>query len=63
MHYAKWSTEYQRRTVEIMGRIHGVAGAYMAHEEFWAESDPKKRDYLVPEVGVEPTCSVKSAGF
>ncbi len=59
-HYAKWSVEYQRRTVDIMSRIHGTS---TAHKELSVPSASKEMGYLVPEVGVEPTCSVKSAGF
>jgi site-specific recombinase XerD len=61
-HYLKWSPEYQRRTVEIMARVHG-SGTYRAHEENQPVSDSKKKGYLVLEEGVEPSYPVKDAGF
>jgi hypothetical protein len=59
-HYAKWSPLYQRRTIEIMSRIHGT---HPAREDFHGVSNASKRDYLVLEEGVEPSCPVKGAGF
>jgi site-specific recombinase XerD len=59
-HYAKWSTEYQRRTEAIMGRVHGT---YTARENFASISPAYTADTLVLEVGVEPTCPMKGAGF
>ena len=59
-HYAKWSPEYQRRTVEIMRRIHGTP---TARDGMLTLNAGNKRDYLVLEEGVEPSCPVKGAGF
>jgi hypothetical protein len=59
-HYAKWSPAYHRRTVEIMNRVHCT---YTAHGSFQFVSDSSKRDYLVLEEGVEPSCPAKGAGF
>jgi site-specific recombinase XerD len=49
-HYAKWSPEYQRRTVEILGR---VLGTYTARGNFAPISPALSTDRLVLEVGVE----------
>jgi site-specific recombinase XerD len=54
-HYAKWSPEYQRRTVEIMRRVHGVSGTCTAREDFSPLIHSNIGTYLVPKVGVEPT--------
>jgi site-specific recombinase XerD len=63
-HYAKWSGDYQRRTLELLERIHGRGtDTPWTREEFKAANSLKSIDPLVLEVGVEPTCSVKSAGF
>ncbi|HUJ93602.1 MAG TPA: tyrosine-type recombinase/integrase [Candidatus Bathyarchaeia archaeon] len=51
-HYAKWSTEYQRRTTDIMSRVHGT---YTAREDFRSASPATATDTLVPEEGVEPS--------
>ena len=59
-HYAKWSTEYQRRTMDIMSRVHGT---YTAREDFRFASPLNTRDMLVLEEGVEPSWPVKAAGF
>ena len=59
-HYAKWSTEYQRRTVDIMSRVHGT---YTAREDFRFANPLNATDMLVLEEGVEPSCPVKGAGF
>jgi len=59
-HYAKWSPEYQRRTVDLLSRVHGTSAA---REEFESASSLFSTGRLVLEVGVEPTCPVKGAGF
>jgi hypothetical protein len=51
-HYAKWPTDYQRRTVEVLGRVHGF-GTYPARENFAPASPSNSVDYLVLEVGGE----------
>jgi len=51
-HYAKWSTEYQRRTMDIMSRVHGT---YTAREDFRFASPLTATDMLVLEEGVEPS--------
>jgi len=51
-HYAKWSTEYQRRTTEIMSRVHGTS---TAREDFRLASLVNATDILVLEEGVEPS--------
>ena len=65
-YYAKRSPEYQQRTVDLMRRVHGTAifsGTYSARDDFSSVNEAKKRDYLVLEEGVEPSCPVKGAGF
>jgi hypothetical protein len=59
-HYAKWSTEYQRRTMDIMSRVHGT---YTAREDFRFANPLNATDMLVLEEGVEPSWPVKAAGF
>ncbi len=59
-YYAKWSVAYQARTVEIMRRVHGTS---VAHAENEFGSPLFSADRMVLEVGVEPTCPVKGAGF
>ena len=59
-HYAKWSPEYQRRTVDLMTRVHGT---YTAREDFSTVTNSDKKSYLVLEEGVEPSYPVKDAGF
>jgi len=59
-HYAKWSSEYQRRTVDVMRRVHGT---YTAREKFDDVSSLIARDTLVPGVGLEPTLPLPEKGF
>jgi site-specific recombinase XerD len=51
-HYAKWSPGYQRRTVDIMNRVHGT---YTAREEFGFVNPVQSVDPMVLEEGVEPS--------
>ena len=65
-HYAKWSPAYQRRTVDLFQRIHGMpvdSGTPLAHEKNAPASALIGIDPLVLEEGVEPSCPVKGAGF
>jgi len=59
-HYNKWSVETQARTVEVLRRVHGTI---LAHEKNQPANPLFSVTKMVLEVGVEPTCSVKSAGF
>lgn len=59
-HYAKFNPERQRRTTELLKRIHATP---LRHEENEAISSLLSVPNLVLEVGVEPTCPVKGAGF
>jgi hypothetical protein len=63
-HYAKWSGDYQRRTLDLLTRIHG-AGLVTprTQQDFEAATPEFTIDPRVLEVGVEPTCPVKGAGF
>ncbi|MBL8215825.1 MAG: tyrosine-type recombinase/integrase [Bryobacterales bacterium] len=51
-HYAKWSADYQHRTVQLLGRIHGTVPT---QRETTPISPLFREDKLVLEVGVEPT--------
>ena len=59
-HYAKWSSEYQRRTIDIMGRVHGT---YTAREKNAPITPLIARDAMVPGVGLEPTLPLPEKGF
>lgn len=55
-HYAKWSTAYQTRTLELLERVHGKAsGTSVTRGENVAISPLDGTSKLVLEVGVEPT--------
>ena len=59
-HYAKWSGDYQRRTMELLTRIHGTP---LARQEFEDINPLYSAHRLVLEEGVEPSYPVKDAGF
>ena len=59
-HYAKWSSDYQHRTVTLLAKIHGTQ---TAHEDFRDVKPLESIVRMVPEVGLEPTRPVKCAGF
>ena len=59
-YYAKWSVAYQNRTVEILRRVHGT---FAAHTENLPVNTMFSEFKMVPEVGLEPTRTVKCAGF
>ncbi len=59
-HYAKWPPEYQRRTVDILSRVHAT---YTARENFELVSFLDTTDRLVPGVGLEPTLPLPEKGF
>jgi hypothetical protein len=59
-HYAKRSTEYQRRTEATMTRVHGT---YAARENFASRSPTYTTDTLVLEVGVEPLMASEGRGL
>ena len=48
-HYAKWSTAYQQRTVELFRKIHGT---YTAHEKNAPLTNVFSVDSVVPGVGL-----------
>ena len=55
-HYAKWSRDYQNRTLELFRRIHSTnLDTPWTREDFSDASLLKSTDKLVLEVGVEPT--------
>lgn len=55
-HYAKWSPDYQRRTIAVLSKVHGEPfGTPVAREPEVPASLLKSGDKLVLEVGVEPT--------
>jgi hypothetical protein len=62
-YYLKWSPAYQARTVEIMAAIHGGLGTPRAQTKNSETTDVVSIPYGMLEVGVEPTCPVKGAGF
>jgi hypothetical protein len=49
-HYAKWSADYQHRTVEVFRRIHGTS---MSHDKNTPRSAVDSAFMLVPGVGLE----------
>ena len=53
----------QARTVEIMVAIHGGVGTPWAHDKNSDTTDVVSVPNGMLEVGVEPTCPVKGAGF
>ncbi len=55
-HYAKWSTDYQHRTVSIIRLVHGTPAA---HEENSGASPLVSTVFLVPGVGIEPTLTLR----
>jgi integrase/recombinase XerC len=57
---AKWPPEYQRRTVDIMSRVHRT---YTAHENIGRVSPVNTGDRVVPGVGLEPTLPLPEKGF
>jgi site-specific recombinase XerD len=59
-HYAKWSGDYQRRTLELLTRIHGTP---LARREFEDVNPLYPIHTMVLEEGVEPSYPVKDAGF
>ena len=63
-HYAKWSGDYQRRTLDLLTRIHGAPlGTPRTREDFRPVSSLFGIDNVVLEEGVEPSYPVKDAGF
>ena len=62
-YYAKWSPAYQARTREILGRVHGILARVRHTEGIEAVNGLFPGTYGMLEVGVEPTCPVKGAGF
>jgi hypothetical protein len=64
-HYAKWSTAYQTRTLELLERIHGepAVGTPLVHFKNKQINPLESKVRMVLEVGVEPTCQVNGAGF
>jgi len=55
-HYAKWSTAYQTRTLELLERIHGKAtGTKLVHEKILPGSASESEFRMVLEEGVEPS--------
>ena len=58
--WEKLSVAYQSRTLEIMQGIHDTPAAQTKNE---FAGPLLSADRLVLEVGVEPTCPVKGAGF
>jgi site-specific recombinase XerD len=63
-HYAKWSREYQSRTIELFRRIHGSnLDTPRTREEFSGASLLKSVVTLVPGVGIEPTLPLPGKGF
>ena len=59
-HYAKWSADYQHRTIEVFSRIHGTS---MAHDKNTPRSAVESAFMLVPGVGLEPTLPLPEKGF
>lgn len=59
-HYAKWSSDYQRRTVALLRRVHGTP---LAHGNSEAISSLDSGFMVVLEEGVEPSYRVNDAGF
>jgi site-specific recombinase XerD len=59
-HYLKWTAAYQARTAEILSRVHGTPVARVQKAGVTPEFSI---DGVVPEVGLEPTRTVKCAGF
>ena len=59
-HYAKWSADYQARTIEIMRRVHGTPAARNQNASASTVFSVFK---VVAEEGVEPSRPVKNAGF
>ena len=54
-HYAKWSADYQHRTVELMRRVHGAsAGTPLAHEKKQGVSPVFPSFEVVAREGLEP---------
>lgn len=51
-HYAKWSSDYQNRTVDLLRRVHGTP---LAHRKIAPKTPLCATDPVVLEVGVEPT--------
>ena len=63
-HYLKWSVAYQTRTLELLERVHGKpSGTSVARGKNQGGSRLDAVPKMVLEVGVEPTCPVKGAGF
>jgi integrase len=63
-HYSKHSVARQKTIVDALASVHGpVTGTFVAREENDNISSAFSRFPLVLEVGVEPTCPVKDAGF
>ena len=59
-HYAKGSTGYQARTIEVLNRVHDTP---LAHGENDATSPVFSKLKLVPGVGLEPTLPLPEKGF
>jgi hypothetical protein len=63
-HYAKWSRDYQSRTVELFRRIHGSGlDTPRTREEISETRLVNTAVSLVPGVGLEPTLSLRKKGF
>jgi hypothetical protein len=59
-HYAKWSRNYQRRTIEVSRRIHGR----QRHTAKSTQQVLKKSVFmLVPGAGIEPALPLPENGF
>jgi integrase/recombinase XerD len=59
-HYAKWSRDYQRRTIEVFRRIHGTP---MTHGEIDPASPEESAFIVVPGAGIEPALPLPENGF
>ena len=54
-HYAKWSPDYQHRTVELMRKVHGAFdGTPVTHEKKQGLSPVFSSDTVVAREGIEP---------
>lgn len=63
-HYAKWSTEYQTRTLALLEKVHGpLSGTSVARGENRRASLLNSAVSMVPGVGLEPTRPSRSKGF
>ena len=60
---SSWA-KYLQAAVSILRAVRlGCAVERLAREDSSSATDSSKKSYLVLEVGVEPTCPVKGAGF